>query len=250
MNRKARRGAFLTLAALAACACGDDGDPSAAPSEPVNPARRINVVLVFGGSLTLLADSYVYGGWRCQGCVRPLERMLRAARGPGVAVRNAGRHAESLQTAAGRFEREIGRAPKADVVIILEGTNDLLEPQGSLRASAVAASSALERMLDLAAAANVTPIVATIPPIRETSRKRNGESTADASAAVSILNGRIRQIAQARGIPLVDVEQVIRTGDCPGTDALPCLNASGYHLTEAGYALITHAFFNAIQDLR
>ena len=235
MNRRARRAAFLPLAALAV-ACGDNGNPIA-PSDPV---ARSFVVVAFGDSLTLLDTSYV----------RPLERMLRSARGPGVTVRNAGRHSELLQSAVGRFEREIGRSPKADVVIILEGTNDLLAPQGSLRASAVAASSALERMLDLAAAANVTPIVATIPPIRATGRKRNGESTAEASAAVSILNGRIRQIAQARGIPLVDVERVIRTGDCPGTDALPCLNASGYHLADAGYALIARAFFNAIQELR
>ena len=182
--------------------------------------------------------------------MRPLERMLRSARGPGVSVRNAGRHAELLQSAVDRFEWEIGRDPKADVVIVLEGTNDLLAPQGSLSTSAGAAARALERMLDLAGAANVTPIVATIPPIRETGRKRNGESTAEAAAAVPVLNGRIRQIAQARGIPLVDVEEIVRTGDCLGTDALPCLNASGYHLTDAAYDLIARAFFNAIQGLR
>ena len=237
MNRRARRAAFLPLAALAV-ACGDNGNPIA-PSDPV---ARSFVVVAFGDSLTLLDTSYV----------RPLERMLRSARGPGVAVRNAGRHSELLQSAVGRFEREIGRSPKADVVIIMEGTNDMLSPppRRTLADSARDATNALERMLDLAAAANVTPIVATIPPIRATGMKRNGESTAEASAGVSILNGRIREIAQVRGVALVDVERVIRAGNCPGTDTLPCLNESGYHLTDAGYALIARAFFNAIQNLR
>ena len=239
MNRRARRGAFLPLAALAV-ACGDNGNPIA-PSDPV---ARSFVVVAFGDSLTLLAHSHV----------RTLERMLRSARGPGVAVRNAGRHSEHLQSPSTveRFEREIGRSPKADVVIIMEGTNDMLSPppRRTLADSARDATNALERMLDLAAAANVTPIVATIPPIRATGMKRNGESTAEASAGVSILNGRIREIAQVRGVALVDVERVIRAGNCPGTDTLPCLDESGYHLTDAGYALIARAFFDAIQGLR
>ena len=265
MNVKAR-GAFLALAALAGGACGDNGNPMA-PSDPVAPGVRF-AVIAFGDSLTLDNASYV----------RTLERMLASGRGPGVTVRNAGRSGELLQSAVERFKREIGRSPKADVVIILEGTHDMLAPQGSLRASAIAASGALERMLDLAGAANVTPIMATIPPIRATGRKRTGESTAEAAAAVSILNGRIRQIAQARGIRLVDVERVIRTGNCAGidtltckvedfgreycypgmahlgadtgTETLPCLDESGYHLTVAGYALLARAFVNAIQGLR
>lgn len=243
---KARRGAFLALAALAGVACGDNGNP-VAPSDSMNPVRRINLVLAFGDSLTFRDNSYVR---RLEWLLQTWPGRREAAHGSGVSVRNAGRNSELLQTAVDRFKSEIGRDPKPDVVIILEGTNDLLCcAGGSLRTSALAAAGALEWMLDLARAASVAPIVATVPPIRETGRRRDGESTAAAAAAVPLLNGRIRRIAQARGIPLVDVEEIVRSGDCPGTEPLPCLNESGYHLSDAAYGLIARAFFDAIRDL-
>lgn len=230
---------MLIAATMAlAAACGDSGNP-VAPSDPLTPARRIDVVLAFGDSLTFRGDSYAHR----------LERLLatwpgrrEAAHGEGVRVRNAGRNSELLQTAVDRFEEEIGRLPRPDVVIILEGTNDLLAPQGNHRTSALAAAGALEWMLDLARAGSVAPIVATIPPIRETDRR-----TAAAARTVPFLNGRIRQIAQARGLPLVDVEEIVRNGDCPGTEPLPCLDESGHHLADAAHVLIARAFFYVIR---
>ena len=58
----------------------------------------------------------------------------------------------------------------------------------------------------------------------------------------------IRSIAIGRGIPLVDVFDVINNGDCSASASanIPCLGEDGIHPTQEGYQRIANRFFNVI----
>lgn len=195
--------------------------------------------LAFGDSITagevatpLLAPTIVELSksypFKLQGFLRdryPLQTLNVVNIGlPGERATEGARDRLSLQLAS----------VQPDVVLIMEGTNDL-----SIGVSASQVESAIDSMVRDVLDSGADPILATIAP-----------STRDGLASqIPVYNDMIRSLAAARGIPLVDVFRVLNQGSCPSsTSTLPCIGSDNLHPTEDGYELIAAAFFDVIVD--
>lgn len=210
---------------------------------------------VVSGALSQSGQPAASGPWLQSGPFRPqnaaasyprlLERMLRRAYPvQSITVVDSGLPGETAAAAVSRFQRDVVRLVP-DLVLIMEGSNDVLQSVGETpRELADPAGAALEAMVAEAEARGVEAILATIPPIRASAR---GELAAE---AVVELNRQIRAIAAGRRIPLVDVFAAVSAGGCPAGAAVvtPCLGADGLHLTQRGYELVAEAFFRVIVD--
>jgi len=160
-----------------------------------------------------------------------------------IVVINSGLSGEEAVQATSRFQSEISRVGP-DVVLIMAGTNDVNKVSNVVTPSqaAIYASEAIESMVLDAEGRGIDPILATIPPIRSVAGKE------DNAQAARELNSLIRSIAIGRGIPLVDVFDVINNGDCSASASanIPCLGEDGIHPTQEGYQRIANRFFNVI----
>jgi lysophospholipase L1-like esterase len=118
-----------------------------------------------------------------------------------------------------------------EVVLLLEGTNDLLGAQD--KATIDSAVEALANMVQYAKAHGARVFIATLPPM-------NGAlfNLRNAAPAVPVLNARIRTMAANEGINLVDLEPVI---------PLSLIGPDGKHPTAQGYQKIADTFYDAIK---
>ena len=155
-----------------------------------------------------------------------------------VRVTNAGVPGEDAAKAISRFQSEFGRL-QPDVVLLMEGTNDL---SPTSLTPGILGAAAIETMVRDAKGRGVDPILATIPPQRTA---RGNEPM------VVPYNDLIRQIAIRQNVPLVDVYQIISQGQCIGSGSLvlSCLGDDDLHPTAEGYSLIAKAFFQRIMDI-
>ena len=163
-----------------------------------------------------------------------------------IEVINAGVPGEQASEAVSRFQSLLGVHPP-DVVLLMEGTNDLDLISGN---GASAAASAIESMVIAAIAGGADVFLATIPPQR-------GTGSAD---SVPGYNSQIRSIAARRGTQLIDVFSIIQNGQCAvqsarrvqsshgNPDPMPCLGDDGLHPTVEGYQLVADAFAAAIVE--
>lgn len=201
----------------------------------VSVFRRLEAtrILAFGDSLT-------YGTGAAPAAAYPavLERSLRNRYfTQDITVANEGLPGEEAVDAFPRFEAAL-RQHDPQVVLIMEGTNDLDFEMGD------AAAEAIRTMAIHARDGGWDPIIATIPP--QGSSRENAER-------VEPYNELIRQIAAVNRIPLVDVNRIIRDGRCsdgpmerpPGS--FPCVSADDLHLTPEGYALVARGFFEELK---
>jgi lysophospholipase L1-like esterase len=124
----------------------------------------------------------------------------------------------------------IGHRP--DVVLLMEGTNDLLFGQ----TGANNAIDALRAMVREAKSQNVRVALATIPP-----QRAGGARHRDAVVAlIPGFNDRIRALAAAEGIPLIDVFGAMQAdSSLIGPDDL--------HMTTRGYDVMAGIYFDAIR---
>ena len=141
-----------------------------------------------------------------------------------IRVINAGKGGEHVRYASGRFDAEL-RRHRPDVLLLMEGTNDLYT---GYEAGAEQAAATLDGMVANALSAGIGPYIMTIAPWR----------SAVYAPLVSSFNDRIRSIAARRGVPLVDVHQVLLTGPCDGVQPIPCIGRDDVHPTAQGYQLI------------
>lgn len=202
------------------------------------PKLRATHFLAFGDSLTAGVVSSPVSGGRldpASGYVSLLQRDLQARYvTQSVGVLNAGAPGEEARHAVSRFGAVL-RTHRPEVVLLMEGTNDLDVAGGG---GAELAAQALDSMVDRAQDMGLDVLLMTIPPQRHRSEAR----------LVPGLNERIRAIAARRGVVLVDVFDVIMNGACPGARAIPCLGADGLHPTAAGYRLIADELARVIVD--
>ena len=140
---------------------------------------------------------------------------------PGEAV-------TGLNTRA-RFEAIVSTG-QYDVVLIMEGSNDL---EGAAADPATAAV-ALRHLVDDARATGVRPFLATIPPMNSAGSRGSG------AGLVTMLNDRILQIGNAENMAIVDVYAAFNGN-------LALLGDDGLHPNASGYAVIAGAFFDAIK---
>jgi lysophospholipase L1-like esterase len=117
-------------------------------------------------------------------------------------------------------------------VLLMEGTNDLLDRESA----ADAALGALELMVIEAKNQGIQVGLATIPPQRS-GGPRNRDSTA---ALVPGFNDRIRSLAAAQGAALIDVYAAMK-------DNLSLIGIDDLHPTMQGYEVMAGVFFDAIK---
>ena len=120
-----------------------------------------------------------------------------------------------------------------DVVLIMEGSNDLETPTRSDPVGS--AADALRFLIGDAKSVGVRPLLATIPPMNAAGR-RGG-----AAALVPLLNERIFQVGSAENLTIVDVYAAFNGN-------LSLLGDDGLHPNASGYGVIADAFLAAIRS--
>ncbi|MDA1183320.1 MAG: GDSL-type esterase/lipase family protein [Acidobacteria bacterium] len=224
------------------CTGRDELQPTARCSLTVSVAP-ISSIVAFGDSLTAgVTSSVIPTSVQLEPNrsypARLSELLAQRYGGQAARVTNSGVGGERAAQAVSRFQSELGRL-QPDVVLLMEGTNDLSPT--SLSPGALGAA-AIETMVRSARERGVAPILATIPP------QRTGRDT---ESMVIPYNDLIRQIAIRQNVPLVDVHQTISVGQCIGAGSLvlSCLGDDDLHPTAEGFALIAEAFFNRLVDI-
>jgi lysophospholipase L1-like esterase len=160
------------------------------------------------------------------------QRLVARYRLQSPIVLNEGNPGE-LATGTGvqRF-RSVLQANRPEIVLLMEGTNDLLPGQFG----ADTTIGALRAMIAEAKSQNVRIAVATIPP-----QRAGGLRHRDAVAAIiPAFNDRIRALATAEGIPLIDVYGGMK-------DDLTLIGIDDLHPTVRGYDVMADIYFNAIR---
>ncbi|MGE3176460.1 MAG: GDSL-type esterase/lipase family protein [Vicinamibacterales bacterium] len=153
-----------------------------------------------------------------------------------IVVHNEGFGGEraSSSVAQTRF-RDVLSARLPQVVLIMEGTNDIYGINGGNPSGIPGAISGLRSMIQTAKGRGVSPYLATVPPMNSA-----GSRGAQGYLTVPLLNEQIRQLASAERVPLVDVHAAFS-----GNVAL--LSSDGLHPNAAGFDVIAQAFFAVIR---
>jgi lysophospholipase L1-like esterase len=149
-------------------------------------------------------------------------------------VANEGQPGERVADRAtlSRFSSVIGGG-RFDVVLLMEGANDLADRDDRITSSAIAN---LRQMLRDAQSRNVRPFLATIPP------EVSGGFRALGWSLVAPFNDQLRALAASEGVPLVDVYAALNT------DPARYVGFDGLHLTADGYAMVADTFFTALKN--
>lgn len=148
------------------------------------------------------------------------------------AVANAGLGGETAAEGALRF-RSVLAARVPELVLLMEGSNDLLSPQG-----ADYAILALDSMVSEAMSRGVRVCLATIPPQRPNGLAARGPI----AARVPPFNDQVRALAAARGVLLVDVYDAMKDR----VDVL--IGIDDLHPTEQGLGVIADTFYTALRN--
>lgn len=160
-----------------------------------------------------------------------LEQLLRARyRLQTPAVYNEGVGGENVDPGGiARFPSAL-RAHPTEVVLLMEGTNDLLGT-GSDHDAAI---EGLRRMIIHAKEQNVRVLLATIPPQRE------GGTRDRVAKIIPGFNERIRELAASQAVPVVDVFNALK-------DKMYLISVDDLHPTAQGYVEIAKTFFDVIR---
>ena len=228
------------------CTATDSLQQAAACTFLIAVAAPPNWFLAFGDSLTAGVVSSPVGVLRLTTSQSyPFKLQSKLAQHfamQSVDVVNVGVAGERAEDATGRFRNELARV-QPEVVLLMEGTNDLIHSQASGPSLAIAG---LDAMIREAKSQGVEVLLATIPP------QRPVPSRAAVAAIIPAFNAEIGVLAQRHNVTLVDVFTALNEGVCPPAglrliqDSLACIGDDHLHPTEAGYDLVAEAFFDAI----
>jgi lysophospholipase L1-like esterase len=210
--------------------------PTPTPTRPpaAGPSLSVSHVLCFGDSITagyistftVLAEagSDAYPA-------RLFSLLSDRYRGQAFNVENAGIYGEWAVDGQYRIVRTV-RASHPDVVVLMEGINDInalgsrgIEP----------ALIAIEDMLRDARALGARVILASLPPVRPGSRDGG------AAALVPEFNSGVQSLARRQNVLFVDVNRAF------GND-LTLLGPDGLHPTTSGYLRIAETVFEALRS--
>jgi lysophospholipase L1-like esterase len=151
-----------------------------------------------------------------------------SAQASAVTIANAGKPGEYSFQAAPRFADTIAEV-KPEVVLLLHGVNDLPFQNSDLPASS------LRDMTIQAKRAGSMVFLATLMPF-----KSGGRNSPNA-ALVDELNGKIKAMAAAEGVVLVNLFDTLLP------EANTVIGVDGLHPTEVGYKRMADVFFASIQ---
>ncbi len=231
----------LLAMAFILAGCGGDHDPTSpmatrqalkGPQQPADDTSGSEIVAPTypAGTVAIAAigDSITYGyGSRVGGYPALLEQKLRAA-GHNVIIYNEGVPGEiSPET----DERLLDVIANVDIVLIMIGTNDVINHRGDYSSIAV-----IERMLDKAIISKTVPIISTVTPAASNS------DYAWANDRIQWLNTEITAAAakRAKSVHLIDNYNAILSG---GGDAL---FVDRLHFNDQGYAVIADQWFHCL----
>ena len=124
---------------------------------------------------------------------------------------------------------------RPEVLLLMEGTNDLLDRPDIGRGADTAIVN-LRQMIGIAKSLNVQVALATIPPQRAGGLRRRDQ----VAALIPSFNDRIRALASSEGVVLVDVYAGMK-------DNLNLIGVDDLHPTELGYSVIADIFLDAIK---
>ena len=195
--------------------------------------------LAFGDSLTAGTISPYLKAGPAQGYPAKLRTELsRRYALQTIEIENAGLTGELAAQAVTRFRTELLQV-RPDVVLLMEGTNDLFfDPT----LGQVTALAGLEGMVLAAKAQGVSMLLATIPPQRRFGQRE------EVAAIIPTFNAKIEALAQRHGVTFVDVFTALLEGTCGRLSGdLPCIGRDDLHLTEAGSQVLANTFADAIQ---
>ena len=149
-------------------------------------------------------------------------------------VINVGFGGEEASTGALRFRNDLLQH-RPDAVLLMEGTNDLLD-RPDIGRGADSALVALRRMVQDAKSLNVKVGLATVPP-----QRAGGVRGRDAVARlIPSFNDRIRALAAEEQVVLIDVYDAMK-------DNLSLIGVDDLHPTIMGYDVMAGVFFEAIK---
>jgi lysophospholipase L1-like esterase len=202
------------------------------------PRLKFVRFLAFGDSLTegvvssgpmlrlfLLQDSYPFLLQR-----RLAARYLLQA----PVVINEGIAGEAATEGSRRLRSRI-QLHRPDVLLLMEGTNDLLD-RPDIGRGADTAMVALKGMVSEAKLLGVRVAIATVPP-----QRAGGIRHRDAVASlIPSFNDRIRALAAVENVALIDVYNAMK-------DDLSLIGLDDLHPTIAGYDVMAGAYFEAIK---
>ena len=200
------------------------------------PAKGERRVLFYGDSLTDRWDAPESGGFF-----------------PGKGYVNRGRDGQTIPQMLVRFHQDVA-ALRPSLVVLLAGTNDVaslsMMRRDGTRGSWEGRTGNLERdlasLVDLVRAHGIEVALATIPPVAEYPRTREGVPTDRRPvAAIRAVNAYITRLAAERGLVLVDYYAAM--ADERGL-LRPGLSEDGLHFNAKGYALMAPIAERAIAD--
>lgn len=221
---------------------GESNDPPAPPPAPTPPpAPRLTVTkfMAFGDSMTAGVISargiglYDDSPSSYPSVLRGLLSMRYT--GQTFTVVNEGKAGELAADGMRRFPSAI-RGDSPDVVLLLEGANDLnVFGRSGLRNTV----RALEEMAKETRFRGARLFLAGLPPTYTgSSRTADFEVKVAPDDLVVEFNEEMRRVAQGEGAVFVDLHSAMRDPSLIGGD--------GLHPTPAGYQVIAQTFFNEI----
>lgn len=145
---------------------------------------------------------------------------------------NPGEEASDPHTLA-RFNQALASG-QFDVVLLMEGSNDVGSRDATVQDNAIAA---LDAMVRSAKGFGVKPYLATVPPMLPNTLRGSL-----AYALVPAFDDRIRGIASSEGIPLVDVFAALNA------NPPQYIGFDGLHPNVDGYQKIADTFFASIKS--
>jgi lysophospholipase L1-like esterase len=153
-----------------------------------------------------------------------------------INIINAGIGGESATDGGSARFRSVLQQNRPEFVLLMEGTNDLLD-RPDIGRGADSAIAALRRMIQDARGLSINLALATVPP-----QRAGGVRHRDAVAQlIPSFNDRIRALATSEGILLIDVYAGMK-------DDLTLIGVDDLHPTIRGYDAMAGLFFEAIKN--
>jgi lysophospholipase L1-like esterase len=148
-------------------------------------------------------------------------------------VWNEGRGAEFTTEGLVRL-RPLLMQYRPEVLLLMEGTNDLLD-RPEIGRGADTAIANLRQMIAMAKSLNVQVALATVPPQRPNGVRNRGL----VAALIPSFNDRIRALAAAEGVVLVDVYAGMK-------DNLSLIGVDDLHPTLLGFNVMADIYYEAV----
>jgi lysophospholipase L1-like esterase len=242
----------LSVAGLLASACGGATSPSPiVPDPPSNPAPptptptpvppptlRVTRILAFGDSMTWGTTSQpvitaLTAGLPVSYPFKLQTLVTARYTAQTITVSNVGKPGEEVLGSGTlkRFNDALSEA-KPELVLLMEGANDLNNIQGSVNDAITVIVGNLEEMVKEAGRRGIPIMVGTLPPERPDKRS--------AAALLPRFNDAVKVMAAKKGAILVDVNVQFPES---------LIGQDGLHPTEEGYQRLAEIYLTAIKGL-